>query len=251
MLLNELRQRYLSMTEVIRASMEVFSKNFRTIAVICTVLYFPISILSTLISTYIVKLGGPADITDILMNRELWAEYMNSPVFRDVMIYTLLLNIISVLVAPIVTIAISKLTGNYIFGGQTEDYGEIIVFSFSKFPMMFLTSILASVIIFGGFAAFIIPGVIFSVNYYFFIQALALSEKNGIHALRYSRSLVRGKWLETFVFSIALYFMNYFFTWFVKLLFFWAYGSFFGMVIIGIALSTSRRFSPYAGRCFS
>ncbi|OGH68511.1 MAG: hypothetical protein A3J66_00305 [Candidatus Magasanikbacteria bacterium RIFCSPHIGHO2_02_FULL_47_14] len=60
-------------------------------------------------------------------------------------------------------------------------------------PAIF-ASILAGLAILGGFILLIIPGIIFSVWFSFVFYAVALDDKRGKDALKFSKYLVKGRW---------------------------------------------------------
>lgn len=65
------------------------------------------------------------------------------------------------------------------------------------FPIIFVV-IIATAAIFGGFLLLIIPGVIFSVWFAFAFYESVLADARGTSALKASRDLARGKWLQIF-----------------------------------------------------
>ncbi|MEW5734960.1 MAG: hypothetical protein AB1921_08895 [Thermodesulfobacteriota bacterium] len=64
----------------------------------------------------------------------------------------------------------------------------------SRWPAALLTAILSAAILLALCCLLIIPGIIWSVYYVFVIYAVALREKIGLDALRYSKALVKGHW---------------------------------------------------------
>lgn len=61
-----------------------------------------------------------------------------------------------------------------------------------------LSSILVGLAVLGGFILLVIPGIIFAIWFAFTAYAVALDEKKGVHALRASHELVRGRWWQVF-----------------------------------------------------
>jgi len=77
---------------------------------------------------------------------------------------------------------------------------------------LFGTGLLAVLAIFGGFLLFIIPGIIFLVNYIFALPVVILENKTYVKAMRRSHDLVRGNWWRVFgvvVLCIILYYIGY------------------------------------------
>lgn len=56
------------------------------------------------------------------------------------------------------------------------------------------TNLLAGIIIMLGFIVFIVPGIIWSIYYYFVVWIVLKEDKFGMKALRRSKSLVKGYW---------------------------------------------------------
>ena len=77
---------------------------------------------------------------------------------------------------------------------------------------MFVVSIIAGLIIFGGMLLLIIPGIIFSVWYAFSVYTVIFDNKKNMAALTASKDLVTGKWwgvlwrlfAPSFVFGVVL-----------------------------------------------
>ena len=77
---------------------------------------------------------------------------------------------------------------------------------------MFVVSIIAGLIIFGGMLLLIIPGIIFSVWYAFTVYTVIFDNKKNMAALTASKELVTGKWwgvlwrlfAPSFVFGVVL-----------------------------------------------
>lgn len=57
-----------------------------------------------------------------------------------------------------------------------------------------IVSFLNALAVLGGTILFIIPGIIFSIWFSFSVLAVILDNKNGVSALSYSKSLVKGRW---------------------------------------------------------
>ncbi len=65
------------------------------------------------------------------------------------------------------------------------------------FPVI-LASLLTGLLVVAGFFIFIIPAIIFSIWFTFTTHAIVLDNKKVVESLKYSKSLVTGKWGEVF-----------------------------------------------------
>lgn len=74
----------------------------------------------------------------------------------------------------------------------------------SKLGRAFTTQLLAFVILLGLSLLLIVPGIIYSFYYIFMLQAVALRDKDGMEALKYSKTLVEGQWWRIFWISIGI-----------------------------------------------
>jgi len=59
-----------------------------------------------------------------------------------------------------------------------------------------LISIISGLAVIGGLILLVVPGVIFAVWFIFSLHALMLDDKHTVDALKYSKSLVKGRWGE-------------------------------------------------------
>lgn len=84
-------------------------------------------------------------------------------------------------------------------GDKAVTYTEGLLWAKRNILSIFWISILMLLVIIGGFALFIIPGIILSLTLYFSQYALILENQKGTAALARSRDLVRGRF-----FAVAL-----------------------------------------------
>lgn len=78
----------------------------------------------------------------------------------------------------------------------------------SKWGTAVITSLLQAVILMGLFLLLIIPGVIWSVYYTFWIYVVALRRLSGKAALDYSKRLVQGQWWRVLAISIVIWILD-------------------------------------------
>lgn len=76
---------------------------------------------------------------------------------------------------------------------------EALAISWDKMGSFFWVGFLTWVIVFVGFIAFIIPGIIFSVWFIFAVFEFVCEDVKGLQALKNSKNLVKGNWWSIFV----------------------------------------------------
>ena len=79
-----------------------------------------------------------------------------------------------------------------------------IKLAWSKWGRAFTTQLLTSLIILGFSLLLIIPGFIYSIYYIFVLDAVALRDKDGMEALKYSKTLIEGQWWRIFWISMGI-----------------------------------------------
>lgn len=83
--------------------------------------------------------------------------------------------------------------------------------SFTIIFPIFITSIIYMIIIFFGFAFFVVPGIIFVVLFMFTNNICVLRHTWGIDALKYSSSLIKSKFFKAlFILLFIIFFKNVF-----------------------------------------
>jgi hypothetical protein len=87
--------------------------------------------------------------------------------------------------------------------GWTLSYMEALRKSLPYILPLFGVAILASLAIIGGFALFIIPGIIASIWYGFAQIAVVIDGKKGMGALRHSAALVQGRLWKVFLYYLV------------------------------------------------
>jgi hypothetical protein len=90
-------------------------------------------------------------------------------------------------------------TTKYLLNSEPTQDAKTTIISTTKYLLPSLAiGILVSIILLFGGMLFVIPGIIFFVWYYFSITSIIIDDKKGIESLKYSKSLVVGRWWEMF-----------------------------------------------------
>jgi hypothetical protein len=81
---------------------------------------------------------------------------------------------------------------------------DAIKLAWSKWGRALTTQLLTSLIILGLSLLLFIPGFIYSIYYIFMLDAVALRDKDGMEALKYSKTLIEGQWWRIFWISMGI-----------------------------------------------
>lgn len=121
-------------------------------------------------------------------------------------LYYLAVRILEFFIGIIATLAIAVITEKTI-EDERVDWKEALNFALSKWTKAIGTGFLSGIQIFGFTLLFIIPGIIYSLYYFFWDYVVALRDRSGSEALEYSKDLVEGQWWRIFwistVFSLV------------------------------------------------
>jgi len=91
-----------------------------------------------------------------------------------------------------------------VIDGEEAVYGYALRTALRLVPRAVIASVMAGVIVILMSFLLIVPGIIWAVYYTFILNAIALGYEGGKRALDYSKSLVRGRWLEVFGVSLLV-----------------------------------------------
>ncbi len=181
--LTEVRSREFSLRDILTSSWSIFNDRFSTIGVITLLIYIPINIVLAFVSI------------DTLVERE--------GLFRGFKLYLQIARLLEGLIGVLATMAIAYVVERLLAGEKIE-YSPAMKKSLSRWKSVIWTGIVAGAIILGFTLLLIVPGIIWSVYYLFFIMVVALRDKRGKAALDYSKSLVKGKWWRVVGISLGL-----------------------------------------------
>jgi len=117
-----------------------------------------------------------------------------------------LLFVVFGFVALISNVGIAHIVQETVLGHEVT-WQDALRFGGSRWTAAFLTNLLASLILFGLILLFLIPGIIWSVYYNFWIYAVANRGLAGKRALDYSKSLVKGQWWRVCGLQVVLLIM--------------------------------------------
>ena len=167
-----IRTHQMGIFELFREGWKYYSANFLRILLIIICIYIPINTIVLLIPVHESLLDDPVRLT------QLYARIYQG-------FETLIGCIATVGIAAIVEGAIS---------GTNLSWGDAMRKGFSRWGSAVGTSILAGFILLGLTLLLIVPGIIWTVYYTFWLYVVALRNIGGKTALDYSKNLVVGQW---------------------------------------------------------
>ena len=149
-----------------------YSSNFVKILLIIICIYVPINTIVLLIPVHESLLDDPARLTQL---------------------YARIYQGLETLIGCIATVGIAAIVEGAILGVNLS-WGDAMRKGFSRWGSTVGTSILAGFILLGLTILLIVPGIIWTVYYTFWLYVVALRNIGGKAALDYSKNLVVGQW---------------------------------------------------------
>lgn len=149
-----------------------YSTHFVKILIIILCIYIPINTIVLLIPVH---------------------ESLSDDPLRLMQLYGRIYQFFDTWVGCIATVGIAAIVEGTILGANLS-WGDAMRRGFSRWGSAVGTSIVAGFILLGLFLLLIVPGIIWSVYYTFWIYVVALRNIGGTTALGYSKNLVVGQW---------------------------------------------------------
>jgi len=166
-LLNDVSEKEVGLSYVIKKSWAVYCQQIKSITVLMIMVYAPVGIIHYIAAQYILK--NP---------------YIGIPIAIMEMFFWIIGGVGSVF---IVDNALRK-------DSVEMGVGAAVNKAFTRSGRYAITSLLAGLIIFGFCLLFVIPAIFPIINYIFIMQVVALRGLRTKSALKYSKSLVKGRW---------------------------------------------------------
>lgn len=162
--------------EILSKSWEIFTLRFKSILIITLIIYIPIDIVLELV---------PADESA-----------------EGIMTYFRAMQLLEGLFGILATIAIAFLV-KAALDKKELTWQESFKLAINKWLPTIGTNIIAGILLVGLFLLLIVPGIIFSVYWYFIIYVVIFSKKWGFDAMKYSKEIVQNRWWLTLGYAIA------------------------------------------------
>ncbi len=188
-MISRIDSRRFGIVELLSTSSKIIVQNIKPIILIILSLYLPIAIIVSLISP------------------EASLYRSENPILQSFTINIRVSNIIKVayeaLIGILVSISLSIIIEKSIIKEEINIL-HISKVTFAKWPDVIISGILYIFIILGLTLLFVIPGIIYSTYYSFWLYAIILRKQKGMGALSYSKTLITGQWWRIFIIYIGL-----------------------------------------------
>jgi len=168
--------RRLSIKELLILSFITLTKNAGTILAVILIVYIPINLMINLI-----PIGDSVD---------------------DLIRFIKISAALETFIGVIATMAIIHIIKAEI-DNKRIDLKEALRLSTHKLGNSIHTNIISNILLLLLTILFIIPGIVFYIYWIFSIHAVALKNKTGMNALKYSKQLIKGQWLNVFGYSLV------------------------------------------------
>ncbi|MBW2995521.1 hypothetical protein KY312_04145 [Candidatus Woesearchaeota archaeon] len=152
---------------------EIYKNNFKIFLLIILVVYVPVNLILNILPETV------------------------QPTFESIRFEVYASQILELILGIIATLAIAYAV-NKIINKKTPQVWESIKNALLVWDKAIFTTFLAGIILIALFLLLIIPGVIYSVYYTFFLYAIILNNVKYKNALDFSKNLVVGRWWRVF-----------------------------------------------------
>lgn len=184
----------LSIGEIISKTFDLYRQDFVKYFVLFAIVEVIIGVLSSLLRH---SFTSPSTTSTTLTASQLVSIYGS---FAGLALLTFVLTIVFF---PIAQGTAIKTASEQIEAGRT-DLQAMIRFTVSRLLSIWGLSILVGIIVFLGFIALVIPGIILAIMFGLSFPVLLIEKKGIIDSLSRSRALVSNRWLKTFVTFLAI-----------------------------------------------
>lgn len=194
----------LSISRILKGSWDIYRKNFAKIVVLIVGYVLVMTLFNVIVSMAFPMPQLPAWMVDPEYDVVGGEDF--SPLFSLigwVFMVALLSLIVSSLVYSYVFLGISYIAQAG-FERQEVSLGIILSRSLSRWLAAVYTGFLENVFLFFLFLMLILPGVLYSVYWFFALYPVAFYGKSGRAALDYSKRLVQGRWWKVFSYIVSI-----------------------------------------------
>ena len=173
-------------SDLLKEGWLVYRSRFKDILIVILCFYIPINIILAFV---------PLD--------SLLTEYGT----KGMKIYNIISDTLQNFIGVIAIMGVAAIAEKAI-DGQSLDWSDAIKYGFSKWGKAIGTGLLGAIIILGLSLLLIIPGIIYSLYYTFWVYVVALRDRSGKAALDYSKNLIKGQWWRVFGIQLVLWIIS-------------------------------------------
>ena len=188
---------------------DIFKNHFKDIIMAMLIVMIPVGMILGMINVLISNMN--INFTAIFTDPNLYTQFLQSEEFSRIWMYYILSMAVQVLIVPLSTMAVCRIVKDAVYSKNTS-YKDALIEAVSKAFPLIIGTLIYLVFVCLGLVFFVIPGIICIVQMYFYIQAVMLDNKGGWGSIKYSMSLVKGKFLKTLGFAFVIYMVNWSFS---------------------------------------
>jgi hypothetical protein len=187
-MLDKLKNQELSIFEIISMAFSIFKENIIQFLNIAFILGIPLSFILTLVTTKLETVTVNTNYADLINSAEAIEKFIGTGQFKNMLLCEVALLILNGLFYPLITVAVAHMTRD-ILEGRKADFKKSIFAAVEKGTILIPASILYEIAVNCGLLLFIIPGMIFTVWFYFYKYAIILDDESVMGSLQFSRNL--------------------------------------------------------------
>ncbi len=180
-----------SLKTLLTRAWHLYGKHYKLLLTIVLFVSVPLHIINTIIAE-----GYQFPAADTIDS--VWDYSVNALASAQSLAIVIIALLGGVLAPLAIAIAIRAIENN-----KPIDYKQAFQKAIQRWTSAIITLIIMGLCLIVLYIALVIPGIIFTVFWSFAVFAVALNYKNGFEALRYSKSLVTGKWWKVFGYLIV------------------------------------------------
>lgn len=182
----------ISASDIISRSLKLYGDNWKHLVKYVVLLLIPGLLVIVLTSASLLVLPGDSSLA--------------------IIVYFVLAIVVSLL-SLWITIGLMKTIVDCYTGAALKHFKEELKLSAPLIVPVIIASLLAGLAILGGLIMLVIPGIIFALWFTFTTYAVIVDNKKTVEALKFSKSLVKGRWWGVFwrllapgvVFTVAIF----------------------------------------------
>lgn len=176
-------ERVMDFSDFISEGFKIFSARIGDFSILSLGTIIPASLLFLLAQDNVLKSSSDLNVVKIIL---------------------LLVILVFYVIVGLITGMSSKIIVEGIVVDKPVSLAKAINSASSRWGRAFTTQLLSSLIIFAWSLLLFIPGFIYSIYYLFILDAVALRDKDGQEALKYSKSLVEEQWWRMFLITLGI-----------------------------------------------
>jgi len=184
-------RRELGLGENISKTFEVYRREFAKYFVLFAIVGVIVQVATTLAQQAFVRPTLPVNPTSQQLSSYL------SALFGALFLLLAVIFVVNIVFSTIAEGSAIKLASEQITKGQA-DLGPSVRFAVSKLLSIWALSIIVGIIVFLGFIALIVPGIILAIMYSISLPVLLIENKGVTESMGRSRQLVGHRWGKTF-----------------------------------------------------